>query len=404
MTTIRERICWLAAASLAAASIALTSCGGSKQDAASTANNVAPLVVNGGPPGTGLADVPFVSVTICVPGTKNCQTIDYLNVDTGSSGLRVISSVLLSGLALPQQTATTGEPLVECMQFASGYTWGSVRLADVEIAGEVAAGVPIQVIGDPAFSSVPSDCSSIGPSNDDLSSLGSNGLLGINQIVPDCGDACANPNDILTGAYYSCTGSACSGVAVADAVQVSNPIASFRMDNNGAILRFPTVAAAGAATLSGSLIFGIGTQANNDLGGASVLTVDPFGNFSTVFQGKTLAMSFIDSGSNAISFNDSSIPECASADVSGFYCPTSTLTFAAQNTGLNGVTTTVSFSVGNAETLFDNVSDNVFDDLAAPGIDNDSFDWGLPFFFGRSVYVALDGASTPGGKGPYFAY
>src|SRR5580704_6704520 len=111
MTTIRDRICWLAAPLLAAASIALTSCGGG---ASTTANNVAPLVVNGGPPGTGLADVPFVSVTICVPGTKNCQTIDYLNVDTGSSGLRVISSVL-SGLALPQQTATTGDPLVECL-------------------------------------------------------------------------------------------------------------------------------------------------------------------------------------------------------------------------------------------------------------------------------------------------
>jgi hypothetical protein len=361
-------------------------------------------VVNGGPPGTGLADVPFVSVTICVPGTTNCQTIDYVSVDTGSSGLRIISSALSGSQALPQQVATTGEPLVECMQFASGYTWGSIRLADVKIAGEVAAGVPIQLIGDPAFSSVPSDCSSSGPSNDDLSSLGSNGLLGINQIVPDCGDACANPNEILVGAYYSCTASGCSAVAVADADQVSNPIASFRTDNNGAILQFPTVAATGAATLSGSLIFGIGTEPNNALGGASVLTVDPFGNFSTIFEGEKLTMSFIDSGSNAISFNDSSIPACTSADVSGFYCPTSTLTFAAENVGLNGVTTTVPFSVESAETLFDNASDNVFDDLAAPGIDNQSFDWGLPFFFGRSVFVALDGASTPGGKGPYFAY
>jgi len=30
--------------------------------------------------------------------------------------------------------------------------------------------------------------------------------------------------------------------------------------------------------------------------------------------------------------------------------------------------------------------------------------FGLPFFYGRTVYTALDGATTPGGTGPYFAY
>ena len=33
-----------------------------------------------------------------------------------------------------------------------------------------------------------------------------------------------------------------------------------------------------------------------------------------------------------------------------------------------------------------------------------SFDWGLSFFYGRSVYTAIEGAITPGGTGPYFAY
>ena len=37
-------------------------------------------------------------------------------------------------------------------------------------------------------------------------------------------------------------------------------------------------------------------------------------------------------------------------------------------------------------------------------LDDTTFVWGFPFFIGRSVYVAVDGAATPGGKGPYFAY
>jgi len=32
------------------------------------------------------------------------------------------------------------------------------------------------------------------------------------------------------------------------------------------------------------------------------------------------------------------------------------------------------------------------------------FDWGLPFFYGRNVYAAIEQQSTPGGVGPYFAY
>ena len=60
------------------------------------ANNVAPLVVDAGPDpqNVPVVNVPFVTITICVPGTQTCQTIDHVAVDTGSSGLRIVSSVL----------------------------------------------------------------------------------------------------------------------------------------------------------------------------------------------------------------------------------------------------------------------------------------------------------------------
>jgi hypothetical protein len=359
------------------------------------------MIVDDGPPGTDSFDVPFVSVTLCVPGTDNCQTIDHVSVDTGSSGLRILSSVL-SGVQLPQVMDAAGDPLVECYQFDDGYTWGPVRRADVRIAGEVAANIPIQVIGDSQFSTVPRDCSSSGPPENTVIDFGSNGLIGLNQIVPDCGGYCSDATQIGTGAYYSCGGGGCAAVAVPDAQQVSNPVAFFAKDNNGAILEFSDVDPAGAVSAGGTLLFGIGTAANNALGGASVLTVDENGDFTTVYNGQKLDGSFLDSGTNSLSFNDSSIPQCRGDD-SGYYCPPSTLSLSAQNVGLNGVTTTVSFSVANTDDLFSNPDFWVFDNLAGTG-DDDSFDWGQPFFFGRRVFVAIDGAATPGGPGPYFAY
>ena len=82
-------------------------------------------------------------------------------------------------------------------------------------------------------------------------------------------------------------------------------------------------------------------------------------------------------------------------------CPPSTVTYTAVTTGLNGASTQVTFNVANAETLF-NTGNAAFDDLAGP--DTGDFDWGLPFFFGRKTFIAIEGQSTAGGTGPYWAY
>ena len=43
--------------------------------------------------------------------------------------------------------------------------------------------------------------------------------------------------------------------------------------------------------------------------------------------------------------------------------------------------------------------------LGAPQFFANSFDWGLPFFYGRRVYTAIEGTSQPGGlAGPYVAF
>ena len=145
------------------------------------------------------------------------------------------------------------------------------------------------------------------------------------------------------------------------------------------LIQLPAVGAQGAATASGSLIFGIGTQSNNGLGSAQVYTTDDLGNFTTVYAGTSYPSSFIDSGSNGLFFLSSSvtgITQCSDSDAA-FYCPSKTVSLSAQNVGQNGTSGTVAFSIANAEQLFS--TDNAaFSDLGGPN--SGAFDWGVPFF------------------------
>jgi hypothetical protein len=378
---------------------------GSGQTIATPASNVQTLTVDAGP-ASGV-NIAFVSVTICAPhSTTSCQTIDHVQVDTGSYGLRILSSVLSASLTLPQETDSTGNPIVECTQFVDGYSWGPVKTADVHISAEVAANIPIQVIGDASFATVPTDCSSTGVPEDTVQSFGANGILGVGPFAEDCGATCVGT--ALPGGYYVCpSGGTCQATAVTLAQQVLNPVANFAADNNGVIVELPSVPASGAATVTGALVFGIGTQANNGLGSATVLTADPSsGYITTDYNGASYINSYIDSGSNANYFTDSSIVTCTSNTAAyGFFCPSATLSLSAMNTATNGINSAITFSVANADTVFtSNPTFTVFNNLAAPNADSTAFDLGLPFFLGRNVYTAIEGKNTSGGVGPYFAY
>jgi hypothetical protein len=349
---------------------------------------VAEITVDTGPTKNSV-NTPFVTVTVCPPGsTTGCQTIDHIELDTGSYGLRIISSVVSSSLTLPAEMDANGDALNECAVFGDGYAWGSVKLANVQISGETAINIPIQIIGDPASSVVPASCSSMGSVNENSVAVFGAGILGVGPFVGD------------SQVYYSCPGGVCGEVT--DVQDVSNPVAYFAADNNGVIVEVPAVPSTGSGTLTGSLVFGIGTQSNNGLGDATIYAVDPSdGNLSITYKNVAYSNGFLDSGSNANIFIDSSIPTC-----SDFFCPTSTLSLTATITGVNMASSSVPFSVANADDLFSaNPTGVAFDNLgAADTFGNDFFDFGLPFFFGRNVYTAIAAQNTPGGTGPYIAF
>lgn len=367
--------------------------------------NVAAIQVNTGPSASGVlyANGAFVSVTVCVPGTSTCQTIPDVLVDTGSYGLRIVSSLLT--VTLPQEMASDGNPMAECVGFLDSYTWGPVQMADVEISSEKASAAPIQVLSDSDYA-VPTSCSDKAPgaSADTVANLGSNGIIGVGQLPQDCGSnaTCSASNN----QYYSCpSATTCAPIAATVAQQVQNPVALFPTDNNGVIIELPAVSGA-EATVSGSLVFGIGTESNNGLNGATVYTANPTNlNFSTAFNGADYTnAAFIDSGSNAYFFPDTNIPACSSSSgASAFYCPTSTQNLSATNSGSNGASGTVNFTIANAVTMFTNdPNDAAYADLG--GGASGYFDWGLPFFYGRNVYTSIEGKTAPGGTPPYWAY
>jgi hypothetical protein len=389
------------------------SCGGSRSDVPGVtptppANNVVSVVVDGGPtPTQASVNTLFTTVTICVPGSKTeCQTIDHIQVDTGSYGLRVLASVLT--LTLPSVAASDGNALLECTQFVDGYSWGPVATADMTIAGESASSLPVQVIGSSSFPNVPSDCSSTGPAEDTVAQFGANGIIGIGVFAQDCGAGCAGTAD--NGFYYSCSATTCAPIAAPLNTQVLNPIPLFATDNNGTIIELPSVASPGETTLTGSLIFGIDTESNNASGTQTVLDLDPSaGEFTTVFGGATgaLTASFLDTGSNGLYFNDTGITQCTGSNYTNFYCPATSQNFSATLQGASGAgSTSVSFTVGNAETIGDdNPTYLVLPTLAGTYLGTTpTFDWGLPFYYGRRVATAIQGYTTSAGTGPYVAF
>jgi Protein of unknown function (DUF3443) len=384
----------------------IAACGGGGAAVQDAGANVLAVVVDAGPAGTnGNVNRLYADVTICQPGTAQCQTIDHVLLDTGSTGLRLLSSVVAPSLNLTKIVGASGFPLVNCAKFVDlTFAWGPVVTADVLLGGKIASNVPIQVIADPVFNGLGSTCSS-GTVINSISALGAKGILGVGLLKEDCGSGCtSNANN---GLYFTCTNAGCSavtGTSIALGKQLKNPVPLFASDNNGLVVDLPAVDASGASRLSGALYFGINTQSNNQFASGSVLTTSATGLVTTVFQGRTLGSSFIDTGSNGIYFDSSSIPFCSGAGRTGFYCPASTTPLTANLVGRNAVTVPIAFSIDNATSLFAGGSKSALPTLSGSINDARIFDWGLPFFYGRRVFIGVEGQSSALGMGPYYAF
>jgi hypothetical protein len=400
-----------------------------------------PIVVDGGP--AGALNVPFVSVTVCTPGTATCQTVDHVILDTGSTGLRLIASVLGSNLALPAETDGSGNPLRECYAYVTSYVWGSMVTADVSIAGQTQANLPVHLIGDAAAGAPATQCTSVANADfasfinqasatstltDTVATFGANGILGVSPTgAQDCGDDCApgttQSASFLANFYYSCpTSAACAPTTAAVGNQASNLIALLNGGKvNGIAISLPAVAGPGATTASGTLTLGVSTNAGDTPPGtATFYGLDPYALFSTQINNFDY-LGVIDSGTEFYIFADASITSCPVGGSVELYCPASTLSLSAtfsETTDVvhaRGASGSVGFSIQN----YANVSDSSFvaPDLGSPcGLYLNGtcytatatngtqslpyFIWGLPFYLGRTVYFVYPGLTAGNVQGP----
>jgi hypothetical protein len=405
------RIGALLAASLLSACIKSNNPASPASTPVSTTLNTMALTVDTGPQAaTGQINHAYVTLKVCASGQTQCANIDHVLVDTGSSGLRLVRSVLTAGsVTLSGETDSQGQAIEECMTFGGGQTWGPVALADVTVAGEVAAKLPVQIMDDTnAGAPAPATCGANGTLINDVAAWGANGVFGVGVFAQDCGSACVSPTTPLAF-YYGCTSAgACTAENIALGSQVTNPVAMFTTDNNGIIVSLPNLQNAnGDATVTGELIFGLSTQADNALPttALTVLGADAKGDFTATYNGGTTALpALIDSGTDSYAFNDPTIAVCASGAYVGYYCPAvAPQSLFAVNSGVGtyNATNTVDFAIADPNSFVAGAA--AFVDLGGGG-GSTTFIWGMPFFYGRKVYFGIEQRVSGAYTGPFYAY
>lgn len=385
----------------------------------------------------------YADVKVCEPNSspEKCVTIPHVLVDTGSVGLRILAKKVQS-LNLAAVQTPSGQESWECYPFVIGGLWGRNVVADVKLGNQDALSVPIQLIqDDTAGPQATEDCAHAAGGTlqkdgtysrdgilDSVDRLGSNGILGIGNTEVDCGLRCVlNDGTAAFYTYYGCTAGAvsssgCVSTALDMNFQVYNPVAALTQHNNGVVLALPAVSFPGASMATGELIFGIDTSnadinAENNmrpstmtrvlLGTDAVNNPSSYLNITTTYNTLSVTNSYLDTGTNGLFFSDNTTP-CPTDPLhptTYWYCPFNSLKKqAVLSDGDNPLQNQipVSFTVDNAEAIF-STTNTAFAGLAGSPPVAGTFAWGLPFFYGRRVFLSMWRQTSPVST-PWYAW
>ena len=189
-------------------------------------------------------------------------------------------------------------------------------------------------------------------------------------------------------------------------------MAQFDSDNNGVVLSLPSLSTTRTkSTVTGTVTFGISTQANNTPSASTLALVNDVatGTFNAQVGG-VWAPAYIDSGTEAIFFNDKANPSLKVCKVeSDYYCPATpqSVLFYMADTGVNQPKGSASYMVANTDGKDDYYDDGIvaFTDVGGPitaaATAGGDIGFGLTTHFGHKMYTLFNGKTAAGlGTGP----
>ena len=371
--------------------------GSCHPDRDSSLTNRIPVTVGGGMEGKSLSpaniNLPTVSARICLRDVlERCFTVRKLLLDTGSSGLRIFPSAIPPGVApstvLPQTANRTS--LWECLPFGTAHLWGRVVPADVTLGtGRAIRDLPVQFAEKSSFAPPP-PCGR-GTEGESPSISDIDGILGVSPVRFD------------GGIYFKCSDHGCRPDAPSPREAIVNPVMRDEKDNNGIVLRFPEIPKNGRGPIIGELLLGVGTARDNRLPqGVRFFSMDGNGFFraktgrsSRLFYGR------LDTGTTALVLPDQKIPAC-SPPLSHLACPDRETFVSVFIPDTRGRQRRFPILVGNAETRLREHRSVAGDILYfSPETSSPPFILGMPFFFGKNLFILYPPASS--NKGSKFA-
>lgn len=350
------------------------------------------LTVNVTKPGNssvcGYVNAPCVTITICPPNsTAGCTNIDNILLDSGSVGLRVFSSILPPELSNTLMNNNIGgqTSIAQCTTFGdSSQNWGPVVYAGLNLGGLYISEIPILLV-DSSYSFLPATCDNAATSPEDF---GLNGILGVAPLSDDYGTP-----------YFVCNSSSCTPTN-SSPDYITNPIIMLPPPyNNGITIKFPSIPQSGAYNVIGYALFGEATESENTPpDNASLLQVYsgqyPI-NVITSFMGQYNS-SFLDTGSNLLFFSNSELQPLCQGNYPDFFCPDLSQLIVSYQATIIGTESQypLDFAIANAQWLM-NGSNTAFSTIAAyvSSFNNNTIDWGMPFFYGKTVSVIPPGST-----------
>jgi hypothetical protein len=175
---------------------------------------------------------------------------------------------------------------------------------------------------------------------------------------------------------------------------VSNPVALFPTDNNGVVFDIPEIPAGGAVNVQGSLYFGIGTESNNQLAGATIYQFPLTAYLNTVAYGAGF-----DSGTAYFGLLNNGVFAFPTCGV--IYCPASPTALSVEIAGANGEATILDVVAADISPAQNQAmtADSMY---VGPSYGGNTVTLGFSFFYGRRILYTWGTGTT--GQNAFIAF